>query len=86
MRGLTRITPSSDQAVSAFGWTADVSSSEYPNRFSGPQQAIFTPERHLVFERDHPRVVQFKEPRRAVLEPSTERNPYDNPGQRVVRR
>jgi uncharacterized protein (DUF2252 family) len=38
----------------------------------------------FVSEENHPLVLQFKEARRSVLEPYTERSQYDNQGQRVV--
>ena len=38
----------------------------------------------LVSEGDHPLMLQFKEAGRSVLEPYTDRSPYDNQGQRVV--
>jgi uncharacterized protein (DUF2252 family) len=39
----------------------------------------------LFFSEDnHPLLLQFKEARRSVLEPYTQKSPYDNQGQRVV--
>jgi uncharacterized protein (DUF2252 family) len=38
----------------------------------------------LVSEGDHPLILQFKEAGRSVLEPYTDRSPYDNQGQRIV--
>ena len=38
----------------------------------------------LVSDGDHPLILQFKEACRSVLEPYTDRSPYDNRGERVV--